>query len=636
MPLNRLVPLVSLISCSALLAACVPSPTATPPLHTPFPTLPLPTDTPVPTVTLTSPPTLQPSPSATVTITLTRVAPSPTVRPTLSVPIDPLPPAVEIRAPDPSEPVSINQSVPLGLFAADNTGVVRIELFDNGILYNLAPAPTPAPRTYSTLVNWKSAQLGPHRLRVVGYDLAGNASAPADVTLNVITDNREPTVSITLPLGATDAQAGVPVLIQGVATDEAAIARVDLIVDDQLYTYLAPNDSQTASPFAVAFMWTPSGQGTHTVFLRAHDNSGQTADSAKLFVNIVDTRPPSVSASFERDTLAANGTLLVNALALSPSGLARIELWADNLIAQTVIAKAQGQTTLSTPLVWSADAIGDHTLFVRAYDVSGLNASTPPRVIHVRATTAGIAAVTNTPPLASANATAQLPTATPQVVVPPPPRAQLSARENPSAASLPGPIHIQLSAHGNVELDQVEVWAYYQGEANPQLLLGDSAKGATDKNEEFAWTPTHAGVAFLFARVFDSLGQVSKSPVLALYLVDPAAPTLTPAFFNLAHGYQADLPTGKQTMVLAQYGSALRGSFTNVPLNGAPSAGEIVSGLVTRDRASFSVNFPDAVATPRTLDFECALTTESPALLCNYQDETGARGSAVFNPVTSP
>jgi Big-like domain-containing protein len=611
---------------------CVPSPTATPPLATPFPTLPRPTDTPPPTATLTTATTVPPSPSA--TLTLTRVPPTAASSPTATPVHESLLPLVQVFALPSTGPVSANQPVALSILAADSVGLARLELYDENVLYNSTPAPDPAPLTISIVITWKSEKLGLHHLRVIAYDRAGNSSSAAELALEVLDDNRRPSATITVPVGAIDLQMGAPLVLQGVATDDVAVARVDLFVDNQLYTYVNSEKPEGQPPFAVAFMWLPTSAGVHQLFLRAHDNKDQTGDSPPLLVNAVDVQAPALTASYERDEVVTNGTLFVHALALSSNNIARIELWADNEIAQMVASAAPDvQTMLDVQLVWEAGSVGDHTLFVRAYDRAGLNTSTEPQIIHVRSSLAR--APTATPMALPATATVPppLPTPTPQVVLPEPPTIALTTGEDRLALQLPSPVHIHLDAHGSIELDRVELWAFYQGEANPQFLFSDSAKGATDKSFDYAWTPLRAGVGYLFARVVDQLGQTGLSPVTSVYLISPPAPTPTPAFFSLAPRWAAEIPTNKFTVEFLQLGRALRGTFTNVLLNGSTFTGSIMGGAVARDRVEFSVDFATPDAVPRTLDFICLPSAEPAQLACNYQDETGSRGSAVFTPV---
>jgi Bacterial Ig domain len=636
----RFHPIFALIALVVLsfLFACVPSPTATPPRATPFPTLALPTDTPTLADT--------PEPSSTlVPIATVPLLPSPTLTPprisptraglvstTTTLPQEALPPLLQIFPSITNGPVSLNQTVSIAVVAADDVGLARLELYDENVLYATTPAPAPPPRTFTAVLTWKTDQLGTHHLRVVAYDVAGKASAPAELAFNVLTDNQHPNAQLVAPVGAIDLAVGAPLVVRGVASDDVAVTRVDLFVDNALYTYVSADKRQGGSPWGVALMWVPTDTGIHNLFLRAHDDQDQTGDSAPLLVNAVDAQTPALAVSYERTNVEVDGTLLAHVLALSPNGIARVELWADNGLAALVSsALPDVQNVLDTQLAWQATAPGDHALFIRAYDRAGLNSSTDPQVVHVYPP--GTRAPTPTPAnvAAAATITPHAPTPTPGVILPAAPTIGLTTTQNRLAVQLPGPLHVQMTAHGSMELDHAELWAFYQGQANPQLLFTDSVKGATDKTLEYDWTPPGAGVAFLFARVVDQLGQTGQSPTLAVYLDPPTAPTATPEFYSLAPNWQATIPTNKFAATFVQYGSALRGTFTNTPLNGPAFAGTIVTGALTKQHITFSVVFGPS-ASPRTLDFDCTPSTAPVQLACNYQDESGNRGSAIFTP----
>ena len=246
-----------------LLSACVPSPTATPPRQTPFPTLPFLDGTETPGVPVglgtpivaTSIPTFAP-PTA---------VPIPTNE---STSIDTLPPLVQLTVQDPELPVSSEQTVPLNVLAADNNIITRLEVYDNGIMFAQAPVVLPAS-VYLNQFTWKADVLGNHVLSAIAYDAHGNASEPAQIELAVINNNRAPSLQIVSPSGSKNAELGAPVLIQGIATDDVAVTRIELIVDNQLVTFAVPENPGGVTPFAVALPWTPTTTGSHNFVLRA-------------------------------------------------------------------------------------------------------------------------------------------------------------------------------------------------------------------------------------------------------------------------------------------------------------------------------------------------------------------------------
>ncbi len=628
-----------------LLAACVPSPTATPPRATAFPTLPPPpTEPPTPTLSVSALalPSATQSPVLAPTLTQTVIAPSPaspavppdavSATPSISSgTFETVPPVLQVLPSELSSIVSSGQPLALRVLAADNAGIARVELYDEKKLYSAAIAPIPPPRQFSTILMWKPFRAGPHHLQVIAFDRAGNASAPAEFTFDVVIDNRGPMVQFTNYVGAVNVATGAPLLLQGVATDEAAVTRVDLYVDDSFYTFVAPGDKNGQTPFAFPLMWVPPTTGTHKLYLRAHDNEDQTGDSPVLLVNAISAQPPALVATYERDEALVNGNLLVHALALSPGGITRVELWADDQPAGVINSAApDGQTAMETTLVWEAsNIVGDHNLLVRVYDRAGLATSSPPQVIHVRPAGTRLATPTIAPARPSATAMAPTETATPQVIVPAPPSISVSTVQDPTAALLDGPLHIRLSAHGADELDHVELWAVYQGETTPILVFSDTVKGATDRTLTVDWMPPEAGIVLLYAHVADQIGQVGDSPVMPVYLVSSPAPTETPALPSLAGRWAGSLPAANLQVSFIQWGRAIRGTVVETSSNGNPIAGTIITGDAARDRLTFTAEWSTR---PGWLDVDCTVATESAQMTCSYQDETGNRGTLNLMP----
>lgn len=624
-----LIPLALLL---LALAACVPSPTATPLPQSPFPTLPLPTDTMPPEPTLTVPPT---TPSSSPTPKPTQ--PSPVTAPTLPInadnspAADTLPPLVQLTVQDIGLPVSLDQTTSLALIGADNIGVSRFDVYDNDVLYAQATAPQPAPSTFSNIVSWKANSLGRHTLRAVAYDMAGNSSDAAQVELNVINNNRAPNVIIVSPGSSKNAEIGAPLIIQGVATDDVAVTRMELVVDGQVVTYITPDSLAGVSPFGVTLSWTPTTTGLHSIVLRAYDNRRESDDSLRISVRVFDNQPPVVTARVERETIPTGDALLVNALALANNGVAQLELYVDDRLIDTVRSGEPSiQTALEAQLVWADNAIGEHSYFVRAYDMTGQTTDTPRQTIRVREADPRI--VRETPP-SRATSTALPPTATPTptLVVPDPPVVQVTTADGKPSVVLPGPLKLRVTAHSSVELAQIELWARYPGEADPQLLASEIIKGATDKIFEYDWSPPHAGVIEFTANVADALGQMTHAAPLQVYLLVPPAPTAVPLGFDFAHKWVAASPATPFEVTFVQVGQALRGILIETRPGGMMLPGKIVSGVAQPDHIFFAVDFAPVA---HTLDFNCTFRERPPTLTCNYEDENGSRGSAVFNLAT--
>jgi len=620
------------------LTACVPSPTATPPRQTPFPTLPLtqnaPTFAPNETapVVATAAPTNVPN-----TAPATRVRTAPASSADTSLLADTMSPLAQITVQDPELPVSTDQVAALNVLAADNDLVTRLDVYDNNVLFAQVTAPEPSA-VLSNQFRWQAHAPGKHTLRAVAFDASGNASIPAQIELTVINNNRAPTVMITSPSGSKDAEIGAPLLIQGVATDDVAVTRMDLIVDNQLVTFVKPEKPLT--PFAVAIPWTPLTTGAHNIVLRAYDNRGQSDDSLRYTVRVYDNQPPAITANLERTMIPSGDVLLVETLALSGNGVARVELYVDEqLIAMATSPAAPQQTAMSATLAANDLADGTHTMFVRAVDLSGHTTDTE-RVIFTVAS--GAPRIDRTTPTAQPKPTTLPPTATPTapLILPPAPTIQVELVGDPLRVFLPEPAQIQIQAHGAVELDRIELWARYPGEPVAQLLLEESGKGATDKLLTFDWNVLRAGAAELYARVTDNLGQEGRSAVLRVTLEAPPARAPEPPGLNFAGAWFAESPALRFDVTFTQFGRALRGILLQKRADGKTLTGKIVSGAVGDKNLLFAVDFPpDAAAAPNpqgaqaTLLFDCTFQERPAQITCNYTTENGERGSALFKPL---
>jgi hypothetical protein len=90
--------------------------------------------------------------------------------------LDVTPPSISISSPTNGSKVSVN--VPVYVNASDNTNVVRVELYADGILMS---ASNSAP--FTTKWTTKKAAAGAHTLQCRAYDAAGNSGASQIITV---------------------------------------------------------------------------------------------------------------------------------------------------------------------------------------------------------------------------------------------------------------------------------------------------------------------------------------------------------------------------------------------------------------------------------------------------------------------
>jgi thermitase len=145
----------------------------------------------------------------------------------------------------------------------------------------------------------------------------GQASTPSDT--------ESPTISITSPTGG-DVSGLVPVDVT--ATDNIAVARVELYVDSTLYA------TDMFSPYGFTL---DSSQYAGTVNLqaRAYDDAGNSASSNIVLVTVAsnttttDSTPPQVAINSPDDGSLVSGTVAIDASATDDVGVSKMTLSID-------------------------------------------------------------------------------------------------------------------------------------------------------------------------------------------------------------------------------------------------------------------------------------------------------------------
>ncbi|ELA8172879.1 glycosyl hydrolase family 18 protein [Vibrio alginolyticus] len=176
-------------------------------------------------------------------------------------------PTVTLTSPSASASVTAGDVVNLAADAADTDGTVsKVEFFVDGVLVGQA---TSAPYA----VSWTATE-GQHEFSTKAYDDAGAVSTASVVTLTVASaqpGNEAPTVDVALSASSIDL--GGSVTLTANATDaDGTVAKVDFYVAGVLAS------TATTAPYTLDV--TPSQAGSLSVYARATDDAGATADSA--------------------------------------------------------------------------------------------------------------------------------------------------------------------------------------------------------------------------------------------------------------------------------------------------------------------------------------------------------------------
>lgn len=618
---------LTLVGLALTIAACDQFTTTEPPKNTPIPT-------PIPN----TPPVVAFPTSAAITVVPPTVPidnASPSTRPLSIAPI------VQIASPVTNTQVSISQTMFVGVYAADDSGIARIELYDDGALVKAENAPAPAPTNFSAMIPWTPAYIGFHSLRAIAINTANRTSTPDEVIIPVTTDVRKPSSVILYPVGTPQAEVGSVVQIQAAAIDDVGVTQLELWVDNQLYTYIASQNASGQIPLTATFTWIPTTVGSHTLMLRTYDNQAQTSDSAQVKITIVDTHAPSINVTWERTNAQANEPITVTITALDAVGIQRIELWSgkDNINTMTSANPAR-QTSMTVQMNWQSANVGDFPLIVRAYNSDGNVKESAPQIINILRP-AQSTPIPTTAPTPTRTRTPR-PTATPRLQPPPPPVAELIAPLDHFVGA--APFRVTYGGKGSAELDRVELWGYMPGQPGAQLLCQSDAKATTQKNVQCDITPPYAGMISMYAQVYDSYRQVGRSQTISGYVGLPILPTPTATPFLLSGRWVA--PTFAASF--QQTSTVLRGTVRTAPTGTTEIEGRITSGTIKSDRVTFRVEFLPATtsSTPVNLgtetpapsptpiapaiDFDCGVEPGATTLTCTWKDARGRTGNTMF------
>lgn len=431
------------------------------------------------------------------------------------------PPTIQLLAPAQGVQLAVNQSINVVALTADDAGIRSVEFYADNVLQNtLTPANTPT--TYQAVFPWNSAQIGQHTLFVLAYDVNNNASSPATVTLTVNADTAGPQVSILSPASPQNIGLGAQINVQTVATDEAGVTQLQMLVDNQPYTQVNSQTPGGQSPYAATFIYAANAAGTHTLLIRALDAAGNIGNSNALTVNVQDNTAPGVNTSYSRYNVRQNEQVIVYTNAVDASGIQRVELWADGGLYNVYNSpNPPAQTSLAIQQIWTSGTPGNHNLFVRVFDVNNQSATTPATNIFVRTPEQP----TPTPPPFIPTRT-PYPTRTPPPVVQPP-NCQIESPNTNFRVEEPNGIEIRWTCNAQGGMAQMQVFYQYSG-VMATLIDQIPGDGGQAQRGAFEWSPPAPGVVDVFVVAFDRVGQRGESPHIPGVVEHQRPPTIPP------------------------------------------------------------------------------------------------------------
>ncbi|WP_326543927.1 Ig-like domain-containing protein [Pseudorhodoferax sp.] len=232
----------------------------------------------------------------------------------------------------------------------------RVELHRNGVPVD---AQTFYPNTNyaDAIFNQSGLPPGTYTFQGKVMDAGGRNTMSAPIQVRI---NAAPSVALTAPAsGTVYPSAPASVAMTATATDDAGITRVDFYANGVLV------GTDSVAPYQAT--WSGAGIGTHTLFARAFDSDGQSADSAPVSIRV--NAPPSVWLTAPSPgTLFPGPTATIDMGATASdtdsSGIARVEFYANGAL---VGSAASAPYTFS----WPGVPTGTYGLMARAFDTDG-------------------------------------------------------------------------------------------------------------------------------------------------------------------------------------------------------------------------------------------------------------------------
>jgi hypothetical protein len=221
------------------------------------------------------------------------------------------------------------------------------------------------PQRYTAQV---ALENGTHTVSAVATDLAGNVGQSTTVSVTVVTTQNEASLSDPAPGSAVNEAA---VTLEGFVhfQDTQGDGRVEVLIDNA-----SQGMAVLADPAAQATSWTMpvilSGEGNHTITLRASRTAGSSSSADSTTSLVLDTTEPSISFQPPQETVTRTVTLDGSA-SDETSGLASVFISVDGGHSyQNATADSGGNWTFT----WSPDLGNDYAGFpvrVRAMDAAG-------------------------------------------------------------------------------------------------------------------------------------------------------------------------------------------------------------------------------------------------------------------------
>ncbi len=382
--------------------------------------------------------------------------------------VDLEPPQTAITAP--ADGATVIAPMTITASATDNAGVASVQFLIDGAVVG-TDTTSPYSYNWNTLVSGN----GPHTIASKAFDAAGYSAQSATIAVTVDHETVPPAVAITAPAdGATVANT---VTVTADATDNAAVARVELHVDGVLRA------TDTAAPYSFSWNTTSLANGPHVLTAKAFDTVGNFATSAAVNVTVDnDQVPPTVTITAPAEGAVVANTVTLQASASDNVGVTRVDFYAGIMLLGS-------DTTAPYSYAWNTHGYADGSYTLRAQAWDALN-------------NAG-----NSAPVAVTLDNDSIPP-TVAITAPAP------------GSTVTGTVTVTADASDNVGVTRVEL-----------LVNGAVVKIDTAAPWELAWNTLASGngTHSLVARAYDALNNSAASSAVSVTADNPGLAAYDPA-----------------------------------------------------------------------------------------------------------
>ena len=306
-----------------------------------------------------------------------------------------------------------------------------------------------------------------------------------------------PTIQLLDPAAYSTFVTGQQVTVESVAADSSGVNQIRLLVDN------VPVQSASGSAgqqiLQASLQWQATMPGSHIITVIATDFSGSSSQPASVVVNVASSGSGPVAQIVQPSgtiVIQAGQEVVIQSTATADSGVTRMELWADGGLYSTAYSgNTGGQSPFSVSQSWSSTVIGEHTLFVSAYDSLGQSTDTGSITIGV--------ADTNPP--------------------------QISASISATTVTVGDQVIVHTSASDSKGITSIELWI----DGVPmEVARSSSPVGQSVMEVDQTWEADMVGPHTLFVVARDSVGKSTQSDsmnvtVLPVSTLTPV-PTVTP------------------------------------------------------------------------------------------------------------